>query len=194
MDDSFIAPPLTSYAGTCARQCFAPTSGNGLATVFAMLEPFARGNPRTCAANRVTYCVINLILHSAIARPSTGHISFHLFRRSDVGIQSVWFNASPPLRPRHRVKATANGGLIDRWFVSARRPQPQCPMLPVANALWACLSGFGHPTHRERQVLGKAAERLNNLNCGWKPTRTSPSTVRYAPLVCRPVFPAELTL
>lgn len=76
VNHGFIALPLTDHAGTHTRQCLAPTSGDGLATIFAMLKAFTSGHPRASPADCVAYCIINLILHRAIARPSAGHINF----------------------------------------------------------------------------------------------------------------------
>lgn len=77
-----------------------------------MLQPLASGHSRAGAEDRVTYGVINLILHGAIARPSTGHNRFHSFSWPDVGTQSVWFNAGSSLRSSYRVMAMASGGLF----------------------------------------------------------------------------------
>ncbi|EIZ77952.1 hypothetical protein WSK_3428 [Novosphingobium sp. Rr 2-17] len=128
VNDSFIALPLAGYAGARTRQCLTPTCGDGLATVFTMLKALASWHPPTGAADRVTYSVINLILHRAIARPSTGHIRFHSSSWPDVGTRSVWLNASSSLRPRHRVKVTAmvaSSAITAGRFVSARHPASQ---------------------------------------------------------------------
>jgi len=75
MDDGFIALRLASNAGAYTRQYFAPPSWDGFPAVFAALKPLTNGNPGACAADRVGNRVVNLILHRAIARPSTGHTS-----------------------------------------------------------------------------------------------------------------------
>jgi len=77
MNDSFVAQRLAGYTGAGTRQCLAPAGRDGLAAVFAMFQPFTSGHPRACAADRVAYGVIDLILHRAVARPSTGHMSVH---------------------------------------------------------------------------------------------------------------------
>jgi hypothetical protein len=106
VDDSFVALALAGYAGARARQGLTPTGWDSLATILAMAKASTGWHPCTGAADRVAYRVINLILHRAIARPSTGHIRF----------QSSWYECGNKthvvqrqraIRPRHRVTPQA---------------------------------------------------------------------------------------
>lgn len=120
MYDSFIALRLARYAGTCAGKCLAPTSRDGFAAVFAVVEPLAGRQPQACAADRVTYGIINLILHRTIARPSTGHIRSHSSSWSERGDAKRVIQCLLVIALRHLSR-------LARW---PRRRQPRVGLFP----------------------------------------------------------------